>query len=1354
MQSSDLKIISKDTINYKKIEDNSLNTKMIDNTQIFNTTMSKNRKSSVKDSVKDSVIVSQSDGGKSTKTSKTTDNIITVVNPSINGDISESVKLDKTEQLDLLDQRFSQLKKIITELETVNESNKISEVKNLVQSLESALIKKYDDESNKINNKIAEMTYHADNSDVDTVGLLEQNLTEKIEQIDSADILNRIPLNRKVVERKKDKKNALNNESFLKSYNKITESHNIQVKITQTFVRTFLKEIVNDIKNHDKEKIPKTINIDLIVKNITDSLPKTMDQDGFYMYVAEYLVAKSSYHYYYDMMAARIAVKRLHNITSPDFLETARMLQENLDKNNDKSSILSDEIYDIIVRHHARLQEAINYDRDFLFDYFGIKTLERSYLYKLHFTKFKIIERPQHMIMRVALGIHFEDIDSVIETYDLISQKFFTHATPTLFNSGTIRPQMSSCFLQSIDDSIESIFDAIKDIAFTSKWSGGIGVHLSALRCRGSLIRGTNGMASGIIPLCIVLNKLAKYINQGGKRNGSIACYLETHHPDIFDFCDLRKETGNDDNRARDLFLALWVSTLFMNRVRNDEMWSLMCPDECPGLNQVYGDEYNKLYLKYESEGRFVRQVRAQDLWKHILESQSETGFPYILYKDNANEKSNQKNLGTIRSSNLCAEIIQYSDENETAVCFTADTMIITKEGQKQIIDCDGAEVLSYFDNDVDLNHSEHYEKAQLIYNGKKQVYELSVYGQKPLKVTEDHPILVKENNINVWKKVSDIDISNGSYSKNQIWVPNINPIEGFDIKERNSENKWLCKWSELPINEFIEQLKTGKAYELSGLLSGMFSIKGSSNIDDASILSIDIYIDNDTLLYNVQSALLQFGIKSHINFNCSGLYIYGPLNHQRFIKYIGFGLDPEQEAFCNKYMITNSNFINNHEFVISITKLGIEDVYDLVLPKSHNFIANGIVVHNCNLASICLPMYIDQDSKGTKTFNHEKLIKVCRVIVRNLDKIIDRNYYPTEKTRISNERHRPMGIGVQGLGDVYNLMGYPFSSDEAFDLNKRIFETIYYACVDESKELAKRFGPYSTFIGSPASDGLLQYHMWHETDEDRIMPYDWKKLVEEVKTHGLRNSLLTALMPTASTSQIMGNSECIEPYMSNIFKRSTLAGEFIVVNKNLMKDLLALELWDDDMRKRLIIENGSVQNIQSIPEKIRHIYMTAFEIPQMYLVRQSADRGKMVDQAQSFNLFLAEPDFDILTSALFDGHDLGNKTGMYYYRSLPAVNPINFGIDVDDIKRLTGRDASVDMISGSYNFDKKSTNVDSNDKMDTDDKKKSKSKSKPKAKSALRIPQSLIPLQNNKTSDQPKWRPGMKSEDCISCGS
>jgi ribonucleoside-diphosphate reductase alpha chain len=824
-------------------------------------------------------------------------------------------------------------------------------------------------------------------------------------------------------------------------YQTIIANHDIKVNVTNKYVDNFIGNIVTAIKDRVGEQLPKVIDLEFIRNNIVQALPQEVDKNVFETYVAEYLIVKSSYHYYYDLMASYIEVGRLHAITSELFLTTTTLMQNNIDANGDSAPILSDMIYKTIKNNHVRIQEALDYSRDYLFDYFGLKTLSRSYLSKLHFTKYKIIERPQHMIMRMAIGIHGNDIEEAIETYNLVSQKYFTHATPTLFNAGTPHPQLSSCFLMSLEDSIDDIYDGIKDMAKISKWSGGIGVHITSLRARGSLIRGTNGLASGTIPFAIQFNSLAKCVNQGGRRNGSIACYIEPWHPDIFDFCDLRKDTGGEDNRARDLFLGLWIPSLFMERVRNDEMWSLMCPDICKGLNEIYGQEFNKLYMSYEESKKYVRQVKARELWEHILATQSETGFPYMLYKDPSNLKSNQKNLGTIRSSNLCAEIIEYSDDKETAVC---------------------------------------------------------------------------------------------------------------------------------------------------------------------------------------------------------------------------------------------------------------------------------------NLASICLPRYIKTDEKGNKIYDYEQLIRVSRVIVRNLNKIIDCNYYPTPKTKLSNMRHRPMGIGVQGLADVYNIMGYAFSSPEAYDINKRIFETIYYACIDESKELAKVYGSYDTFFGSPASRGELQFHMWGKSEDELLMGYDWKHLVNEVKTYGLRNSLLTALMPTASTSQIMGNSECFEPYMSNIFKRSTLAGEFIVVNKNLMRDLINLGLWDNDMRLRLIINNGSVQNIKQIPENIREIYKTAFEMGQKHLVRQSADRGIFIDQSQSLNLFMKEPDFDILTAALFDGHDLGLKTGMYYYRSMAAINPISFGIDIKDIKRLTEENDDFDLNMDDFVQDKE--------------------------KKIIEVPEVK--------KGYCKWKPGMKLEDCLSCGS
>jgi len=761
--------------------------------------------------------------------------------------------------------------------------------------------------------------------------------------------------------------------------------------ITKKYVSDFMTQYISLVDS-------KWIDINDLIEQITKNIPQTMNENDFYNYIADLCIAKASYHTDYNKLAAKICMDRLHKSTHSNIHDVAKILYNNIGKDGKQHSLISQQLYDIIAEHHIQIQNVIDNDRDYLFDYFGIRTLERSYLISINKN---IIERPQHMIMRVAIGIHGDDLQSAFTTYNLISQRYFTHATPTLFNAGTNHPQLSSCFLLGINDNMDNILDQIKQIGMISKWAGGIGVHLTSIRGRSSLIRGTNGFSEGLVPLCVVLNKIARYINQGGKRSGSIACYLEPWHNDIFDFCELRKNTGSEDIRARDLFLALWIPDLFMQRVKDNDVWSLMCPDECKGLELVYGEEFNKLYIEYEKQGKFKKQVNARQLWNHILDCQIETGFPYMLYKDNVNKKSNQKNVGIIRSSNLCAEITQYSDGSETAVC---------------------------------------------------------------------------------------------------------------------------------------------------------------------------------------------------------------------------------------------------------------------------------------NLCSICLPRFVENG-----VFNYDKLIDVCRVIVRNLNKVIDINYYPTNGAKSSNTKHRPVGIGIQGLSSLYNMLELPFDSVEAESLNKLIFETIYYGCLLESNELAKLYGKYETFDNSPYSQGLLQFHLWdsHELSGR----YDWASLIENIKLYGTRNSLLTSLMPTAGTSQIMNCSECFEPIMSNVYVRTTMAGEFLVVNDSLIADLIKHNLWNDDMRKLIIINNGSIQNISSMPQKLKNIYKTAFELKLKSIIKQSIDRGPFIDQSQSMNLFMATPNFQTLTSAHFYGWQNGLKTGMYYLRTTPAVNPIQFGIDIDDIKRLTGNTDVLSLISNDYNL-------------------------------------------------------------------
>jgi ribonucleoside-diphosphate reductase alpha chain len=723
-----------------------------------------------------------------------------------------------------------------------------------------------------------------------------------------------------------------------------------------------------------------------VIEGIYDGV-STSDLDNL---AAEVAAAKTIDHPDYALLASRIAVSNLHKETKKTFSEVMSDLYYYIDpKTNQKASLLADDVFNVIQEHKETLDSSIIYDRDFRYDYFGFKTLTRSYLMKLNG---KIAERPQQMLMRVALGIHKSDIAGAIKTYHLMSEGWFTHATPTLFNSGTPKPQMSSCFLLTMkEDSIEGIYETLKACAQISQSAGGIGLSIHNIRATGSYIKGTNGTSNGIVPMLRVFNDTARYVDQGGgKRKGSFAMYIEPWHADVFDFLDLKKNHGKEEQRARDLFFALWIPDLFMQRVKENGEWTLMCPHECPGLSDVHSAEFVALYTKYEQEGKGRKTIKAQDLWFKILESQIETGTPYMLYKDAANSKSNQQNLGTIKSSNLCTEIIEYTAPDEIAVC---------------------------------------------------------------------------------------------------------------------------------------------------------------------------------------------------------------------------------------------------------------------------------------NLASLALPKYVTEE----KTFDHNKLFEVTYQATLNLNKIIDENFYPVEAAKNSNLRHRPIGLGVQGLADTYILMGFPFESDDAKKLNKEIFETIYYASMTASKDLSKELGPYSTYEGSPVSKGIFQPDMWGVTPSTR---WEWSVLKEEVLKYGVRNSLLLAPMPTASTAQILGNNECFEPYTSNIYTRRVLSGEFIIVNKHLLKDLVKAGLWNKDMRQKIMTANGSVQNIKEVPQNLKALYKTAWEISQKAIIEQSADRGAYICQSQSLNIFMENANFGKLTSMHFYGWEKGLKTGMYYLRTKAATDAIKFTVE----KTIAAEPASVDV--------------------------------------------------------------------------
>ena len=701
---------------------------------------------------------------------------------------------------------------------------------------------------------------------------------------------------------------------------------------------------------------------------------------------AEVAAAKTIDHPDYALLASRIAVSNLHKETKKTFSDVMTDLYEYIDpKTGENAALLANDVFDIIMENKDRLDSSIIYDRDFRYDYFGFKTLTRSYLLKLDGA---IAERPQQMLMRVAVGIHKNDIDSAIKTYNLMSEGWFTHATPTLFNAGTPKPQMSSCFLLTMkEDSIGGIYDTLKNCAQISQSAGGIGLAIHNVRATGSYIKGTNGTSNGIVPMLRVYNDTARYVDQGGgKRKGSFAMYIEPWHADVFDFLDLKKNHGKEEQRARDLFYALWIPDLFMKRVKENGDWTLMCPHECPGLSDTHSAEFEALYTKYETEGKGRKTIKAQDLWFKILESQIETGTPYMLYKDAANAKSNQQNLGTIKSSNLCTEIIEYTAPDEVAVC---------------------------------------------------------------------------------------------------------------------------------------------------------------------------------------------------------------------------------------------------------------------------------------NLASLALPKYVTEEGE----FDHDKLFEVTYQATLNLNKIIDGNFYPVEEARNSNVRHRPIGLGVQGLADTFILMGFPFESAEARTLNREVFETIYYASMTASKDLSKVDGPYESFAGSPTSKGVFQFDLWGVTPTNR---WEWDVLKEEVKEHGVRNSLLLAPMPTASTAQILGNNECFEPYTSNIYTRRVLSGEFIIVNKHLLKDLVKEGLWTKDMRQKIMIANGSVQNIQEVPQRLKDLYKTAWEISQKAIIDLSADRGAYICQSQSLNIFMENANFGKLTSMHFYGWEKGLKTGMYYLRTKAATDAIKFTVDKNVVAEPT----------------------------------------------------------------------------------
>ena len=1155
------------------------------------------------------------------------------------------------------------------------------------------------------------------------------------------------------------------------------------------------------------------INYQSLIMKVIDQLYDKIPTSKIDELTAEQCAVMSTNHPDYASLAGRIVVSNHQKNTDPTFSNVMNMLYDFKDVHNNHYPLVSDNLCSFVKKNENALNEMINHDRDYFIDYFGFKTLERAYLFKVGN---KVIERPQHMWLRVSVGIHGDPNDAdqekclklVKETYDLMSQKYFTHATPTLFNAGTPRAQLSSCYLVGMEhDSIEGIYNTLKDCALISKYSGGIGLHIHNIRAKNSHIRGTNGKTDGLVPMLRVFNNTARYVNQSGKRNGSFAIYLEPWHADIEDFLELRKNHGDEEMKARDLFYALWIPDLFMERVRGNGKWSLFCPDECPGLDDVYGDNFTTLYNIYETSGKARKELNARDLWFKILDSQMETGTPYLLYKDAANMKSNQKNIGTIKSSNLCV---------------APETKILTINGH--------AEIHTLLDKEVEVWNGEEFSKVRIFKTGEDQEL-IDVYtddGSK-LTCTPYHKFYIQEN-----------------YSENSI-----KPVEAKDLKP--SDKLIKCSFPVIDGNDKFLYPYTHGFFCGDGTYSnisdtpeqdckfkainGHFFCKRHIDFEtDNFLLNNNIILNEDTMCqaksYSKKPMTYLYGDKKELieymnyrtftenygrlvlqlpldidekfvipSYNCSikdkldwfagycdadGTISRNGDNEQLQVSSINYdflksvklflqtcGINPKIKLSQNREKSYLPNGKGGHQYydvnpvyrllvtsceLYELVQLGfspkrlkingnkpsrnacqfikilkiennnrIDDTYCFTEPKRHMGIFNGIITGQCteiieysddketavcNLASIGLPTFVNPE---TKQFDYDKLHEVTKVVTNNLNKVIDINFYPTEKTQRSNMRHRPIGIGVQGLADAFVLMDIPFHSDEAKEVNKLIFETIYHASLERSNEIAIErndiinklasegnfklieyiskeeyplirtsnnsvvVGAYSSFEGSPASQGILQFDMWNVQPSDR---YDWTKLKESIKSYGLRNSLLVAPMPTASTSQILGFNECFEPFTSNLYSRRTLAGEFVVVNKYLMKELIELGCWNEQIKNNIIANKGSIQQLTILPEHIRNKYKIVWEIPMKHVIDMAADRGAYVCQSQSLNLWVEDPNYNTLTSMHFYSWKKGLKTGIYYLRRKAKHQAQQFTIEPEQKQDTEERDEICEMCS------------------------------------------------------------------------
>lgn len=1004
----------------------------------------------------------------------------------------------------------------------------------------------------------------------------------------------------------------------------------------------------------------------------------------------------------YETLATRITVSDMHKTSPKCFSDCALALHAR--------GYVSDHFMKCLL---LELDAAIDHERDYTFGYFGLKTLQKGYLFPG--------ETPQYMLMRVALGIHCDDYPRVKETYDLMSRKFFTHATPTLFNAGTPSPQMSSCFLVAMkDDSVEGIFETLKECAHISKWSGGIGVHCSNIRANGTEIKGTKGKSDGIIPMLRVFNNTARYINQGGgKRKGSFAFYLEPWHADVMEFMDLRLNQGDEEARCRDLFTALWIPDLFMQKVEADEDWHLMCPNECPGLPDVYGEEFNELYRMYVAQGRFKRVVKARTVWDSILRSQIETGTPYMCYKDSVNAKSNQKNIGVVKSSNLCV---------------APETMILTKNGYQKISDLVG-QVVDVWNGEewsavtisktsdksrlVRVNFSDgtflecteyHKFHLQIGYGSKTEIKPTTnlVPGDRLIKWIPPSPVEFEDTEDFSYPYTHGFFCGDGTYHSTYSGFKTIPSVSLYGEKKKLVEHLEVRTMSgeEDASGRLNVQLPYDLALKFKVPLRGTVKTRldwfaGLCDADghtqgcpgNPSQKSISVGSIHMNFLRDIQLMLHTLGVSSVIGLlheagerelpdGKGGKKMFDTQTCWRLVV-SALGVETLINAGFVTHRLDLSDFtpvtrdVRQYVRVVSIEDNGRFDAtYCFNEPKRHMGIFNGVITGNCteimevsgpdetavcNLASISLPAFVKDGE-----FDTMELCRVTRVVTRNLNRVIDRNFYPTEAARKSNMRHRPIAIGVQGLADVFMMLGLAFDDPKARELNTEIFKTIYHAALTESCQLAKEEGPYETFEGSPASQGRLQFDMWSKCD------HGFDDLKADIITHGLRNSLLVAPMPTASTAQILGNNEAFEPYTTNIYLRRTLAGEFVMINKHLVKDLQKLGLWSKQLKDGIIAANGSVQHIEGLPDQLKAVYRTVWEIPQKSIIDMAADRGVYIDQSQSMNIFMENPTMAKLSSMHMYGWKKGLKTGMYYLRTRAKAQPIKFTLDPEAVKAAT----------------------------------------------------------------------------------